>query len=405
MTAQNAEGYAMFHSALPKPLFSLPGLAACLALWGALLCAAPAFSAEPIRVVYGFDREFPPFSYEEAGGAPVGFEVELIKAVLNGANVVLSMRPLMWDMVPLELSSGTINVTSGMVRTEQRAKLYLFSDLPSFPLQIRLFTKVYNRFPSAALLRGQPVSVEKGSYQHRLLENFGGINIKPFAGRVDGIRALYNDEVAAYCGPVQTTYYYINKLNYGAITSVGTPLGMTEMRFAVNKGRGDILRLINDGLKRVVESGEYDRMYRKWFVRELTDDDQKNLIRAATQAAIPAYAPYDAEPQGAAVITATGKIYAAASLENADPALSTTALQSAVARSISEGDFELRAAVIVTQNGKVQPPSAAELQTLYEFGRGILVLDREGDAYVTHMVAQLLPNPVTRPTAKLPVEY
>ena len=395
----------MFHTSPRKSPCAQPFFAACLALLGILLCATPSLSAEPLRVVYGFDREFPPFSYEEAGGAPVGFEVELLQAVLTGANVVISMRPLMWDMVPLELSSGAINVTSGMVRTEQRAKLFLFSDLPSFPLQIRLFTKVYNRYPSATLLRGQPVSVEKGSYQHRLLENFGGINIKPFAGRADGIRALYNDEVAAYCGPVQTTYYYINKLNYGAITSVGTPIGMTEMRFAVNKGRGDILRLINAGLKRVVESGEYDRIYRKWFVREITEEDQKNLIRAATQAAIPAYVPYGAEAQGAAVVTATGKIYTAASLENADPALNTTALHNALAKSVSDGDFEIQAAVIVTQDGKVQSPSATELQVLYEFGRGILVIERENDAYVTRMVAELLPNPVVRPTAKQPIEY
>ena len=37
--------------------------------------AAAAEGGEPLRVIYGFDREFPPFSYEEAGGTPTGFEV------------------------------------------------------------------------------------------------------------------------------------------------------------------------------------------------------------------------------------------------------------------------------------------------------------------------------------------
>ena len=377
-------------------------LALCLAL---TFMPTVGQALPPLRVVYGFDREFPPFTYEEAGGDPTGFDIELIQAVLNGANVVLSMRPLTWETVQIELSSGTINVTSGMVRTERRAKLFSFSDSPTFPLQVRMFTKIYNRFPSLAMFRGQMVGVEKGSFQHRMLENFGGVNIKPFEGRTTALRALYNDEVAAYCGTVQPTYYYINKLNYGAITSVGTPLGVAELRFAVNKGRGDILKVINDGLKRVVESGEYDRLYRKWFVRELSAEERTAMITLAKKAAIPAYAPYGAQAQGAAVITATGKIHTAATVENADPAVTLTALQNALAKSIGDGDFEVLGAVVVGQDGQIQQPTAQELQVLYEFGRGILIIESAAPENSTHMVSQLLPNPVVRQIGDKALEY
>jgi cytidine deaminase len=366
---------------------------------------APQGKAAPIRVVYGFDREFAPFTYEEPGGKPVGFEIELMDAVFNGTEATLIHRPLQWERVPLELSAGTITVTSSMVRTEQRSKLFLFSDLPSFPLQIRLFTKLYNRFPSATLFRGQMVSVEKGSYQHRLLEEFGGINIKTFSNRVDGLRALYNDEVVAYCAPVQNAYYYINKLNYGAITTVGTPLGITDMRIAVNRDRGDVKRMVDEGLARVMASGEYDRLYRKWFVRELAKKERDAMLKAATAASIPAYVPYGEKGEGAAVLTATGKIYSACTVENADFAQSVSALRAAVSRAVAEGEFELRAAVVVDQQGAVQAISPEDLQVLYEFGRGVLALSEpEKDRYETDMVSQLLPNPVVRETAVVRVE-
>ncbi|MDL2216374.1 transporter substrate-binding domain-containing protein [Desulfovibrio sp. OttesenSCG-928-M14] len=368
------------------------------------LCGT-ALAAEPIRVVYGFDREFPPFSYEEAGGKATGFEVELMQAVFAGSEAELFYRPLQWERVTLELSSGTINLTTGMVRTEQRSKLYLFSKLETFPLQIRLFTKIYNRFPSALLLRGQMVSVEQGSYQHRLLEEVGGFNIKPFASRVDGLRALYADEVAAYCAPVQSAYYYINKLNYGAITTVGTPLGITEMRAAVARDRGDILRLLDEGMARVKESGEYHRLYRKWFVRELSDQERDLMLRTATGAAIPAYAPYGKKGQGAAVLTATGKVYSACTVENADLSLSLSALHAAVARAIADGEFELRAAVITNATGAVQTPGPEDLQVLSEFGMGVLVIgsDKPG-SYQSPMVAELLPKPVSRETGLIQTE-
>lgn len=68
-------------------------------------------------MIYGFDREFPPFSFEEAQGIPTGFDVDLLKAVLRDKPVKLIMRPLSWDQVLVELSAGNITVTSGMAKT------------------------------------------------------------------------------------------------------------------------------------------------------------------------------------------------------------------------------------------------------------------------------------------------
>ena len=385
--------------ALPK----LGCTALCLAL--ALWCAAPALAAEPVRVVYGFDREFPPFSFEDAGGEAVGFEVDLVKAIFNQPGVVVSTRPLQWENVMLELSSGAINITSSMVCTEQREKMFLFANKPNFLLQMRLFTKIYRRFPSAALLRGQRVSVEKGSYQHRLLEKFGGMNIKPMEGKLAGIRALYNDEVAAYFGPVPNTYFLINKQNYGAITTVGTPLGITELRFAVNRGRGDIVRLLNQGLQRIMDSGEYDRIYRKWFVRDLDNNEILMMTEQAKKAAIPAYAPYEASPQGATVLTATGKMFSGCTVENAQPGLTLSALSVALGKAIADGEFELRAALVVSPDGKLQEMTQEDRQRLFEFGRGVMTVDMGEDGTpVTHMVAQKLIKPVTRPSPPLLIE-
>ncbi|MDR2076223.1 MAG: transporter substrate-binding domain-containing protein, partial [Desulfovibrio sp.] len=360
----------------------------------------------PLRVVYGFDREFPPFTFEEAGGTPTGFEVELMRSVFEtAAGATLVFRPLQWDLIPLELSSGTITLTSGMVRTEQRAKLYLFSEKPTFSLQIRVFTKIYNRCPSTAMLRGQPVAVEQGTYQHRLLDEFGGINVKPYKGRVDGLRALYNDEVPAFCGPLQNTYYYINKLNYGAITTVGTPLSITEMRVAVNRERGDVKSMVDKGLAEVLANGEYERLYRKWFVRELSAQETDVLRRAAVEAAVPAYVPYGNKGQGAAVLTATGNIYTACTVENADLACGISALTGAISRAVSAGEFEFRAVLVVTPEGQAVPPAPQELQQLYEFGRGILVLlEPTPGAYSAHMLSELLPDPVVRATPVIRTE-
>ena len=347
------------------------------------------------RIVYGFDREFPPFSFEEAGGKAVGFEVELLEAILSGtANLML--RPMQWENVSLELSANTIQVASGMVQTAEREKLYLFPEKPTFSLQIRMFTKTYNRFPNLSFLRGQKVSVEQASYQHRLLERYSGFNIKTFKDKASPLKALYTDEVTAYCAPVQSAYYYMNKLGYSGITTMGTPLGITQLRYAVNRDRGDIVRLINAGFAKIVANGEYDRIYKKWFVRELTNEETSALINAAKSGVQAAYVPYSHKPTGAAVLAATGKIYYGAMVENADKNVSISALSAAVAAAVSAGDLELRAAVSLDKDASVVELAPGELQLLYEFDRGILALGRGANGTVTQkMVGELLPKPVT----------
>lgn len=365
-------------------------------LTAALLCAAiflfpaPSSAAQPLRVVYGFDREFPPFSFEDPGGKPVGFEVELVEAIFKGSSTLI-MRPLQWNIIPTELAAGTITLTSGMVRTEERTRAFGFSSLPSFPLQIRFFTKSYNRYPNATFLRGQRVSVEEGTYQHRLLQTFGGVNIKTFKGKVPPIRALYSDEVEAYCGPAQSAYYYMDKFGFGGISTLGTPLGITDLRFAVNRDRGDILRMLNDGMKQLLETGEYDRIYRKWFVRDLSADNGLKTLNAAKEAVLTAYAPYTRQTRGAAVLAATGQVYKGSVLENANKALSLSAVSAALSAAVSAGEVELLAVICVDAEGRPVPILPDDLARLAEFGRGILALSYDETGLINGtMVGELL---------------
>lgn len=372
---------------------------ACAAVLGMGLCG-PVWAAAPLnpaamRVVYGFDREFAPFSYEDPGGKAVGFDIDIIESIFMD-KATLAMRPLNWYSIQPELTAGTIQVTSGMIRTPQRTRAYVFSDLATFDMKIRFFTKVFKRVPNVSFFRGQSVAVEDGSFQMTMLQQYGGINIKPFKSRQLALRALYNEEVDAYCGPDEPSYYIIRKLNYGAITTVGSPLAATEMRIAVNRERGDILRIVNDGLRELVQSGEYDRIYRKWFITELTQNEIRAMREAGKAATISSYAPYSKKNMGAALLTATGKVIPGCNVENADPKVSLSAVRSALSAAVLQNELEIRAVVQVDPEGKIYKLSDEDYQALSEFGRGIMVLRQNEDKLESPMVVQLYPKPVNR---------
>ncbi len=345
------------------------------------------------RVMYGFDREFPPMSYEREG-KPAGFDIELLTTILQNQPVKLVSKPMNWENVLLDLSAGNIQISSGMIKTKQRLLLYNFSDRPLLPLKARLFTKNNKRIGNVSQLRGKRVSVKKGTLYEAILGELGGIQVMQYDTEVDALRALDNDLVEAFCGADRVTFFLLRKLNIPGISAAGTPLRVTQVYYAMNKDQKELVQWVNDGLRRVRESGEYNAIFRKWFVQELTEKEQAELLAKARQASINAYAPYSKVGIGAAVLGYTGAIYTGCTVENGLPGLSVGALQVAAFNAVSNGETDIRAAVAVQPNGRIASPSAEERRVLYEFGPEVLVVaEPEPGKYITRMVMELLPYP------------
>jgi len=116
-------------------------------------------------------------------------------------------------------------------------------------------------------------------------------------------------------------------------------------------------------------------------VRELHPEDVK-IVTLARGARSRAHAPHTGVAEGAAVRDSDGRTYAAATVENGDPALTTSALRGAVAAAASSGARSFEAAAVVS--GALV--SAADLAVLREFGVGVPLLLAGTDGTVHHVV-------------------
>ena len=117
-------------------------------------------------------------------------------------------------------------------------------------------------------------------------------------------------------------------------------------------------------------------------MRELDPEDQK-IVTLARAARTRAYAPHSGVAEGAAVRDSDGRTYAAATVENGDPALTTSALRGAVAAAASSGARTFEAAALVPE-GLV---SEADLAVLREFGVGTPVHVAGPDGVVKETLA------------------
>jgi cytidine deaminase len=124
----------------------------------------------------------------------------------------------------------------------------------------------------------------------------------------------------------------------------------------------------------------------------ITDEMRESLIAAAIEARQWAYAPYSEYKVGAALLTASGRIYDGVNVENAAYPASICAERVAVFKAVSEGEREFTAIAVVTANGGT--PCGSCRQVLSEFGGEVQVYlaSADGELLMETSVSDLLPG-------------
>jgi cytidine deaminase len=116
------------------------------------------------------------------------------------------------------------------------------------------------------------------------------------------------------------------------------------------------------------------------------------LIRRAVEVRSRAYAPYSEYPVGAAVLAGSGEIYTGANIENAAYPSGICAERAAVFTAISQGERQVRAVAVASENGGT--PCGSCRQVISEFGPQALVItvDKEGRVVREADLTALLPE-------------
>ncbi len=128
---------------------------------------------------------------------------------------------------------------------------------------------------------------------------------------------------------------------------------------------------------------------------KLTDELREKLIQTAVEARRWAYVPYSNYQVGAALLTASGKIYDGINVENAAYPVTICAERVAVFKAVSEGERRFDALAVVTKNGGA--PCGSCRQVLAEFGLETIVLiaDESGQIVSETTAGGLLPQAFT----------
>ncbi|NEX62337.1 transporter substrate-binding domain-containing protein [Noviherbaspirillum galbum] len=261
-----------------------PTLASSLLLAGMAAIIPPASGqtlkkiADRNKITVGYRESSVPFSYAISPHKAVGFSVDLTEAIVadvrkatkrpNLENAYLPVTPK--NRIPM-LVDGTYDLECGSTtNTAERGKEVAFS-VSYFYAGTRLLARKASGVKNYADLAGKAVATTAGSTNEKVIRKYGAdhnlnfevVPAKDYAEAfqlVDGGRAaaLALDDVLLYG-------LRANSGNPDAFDVVGEALQVEPYGCMVRKDDPEFKKLVDGTITRLMKSGEFARMYARWF--------------------------------------------------------------------------------------------------------------------------------------------
>ncbi|MDH7498752.1 MAG: basic amino acid ABC transporter substrate-binding protein, partial [Syntrophomonadaceae bacterium] len=216
-------------------------------------------------IIVGSDTTFAPLEFADAKGNYVGFDVDLINAIGEEANLKIDFRSMPFDGLIAALTANQIDAAiSSMSITEERKKSIDFSE-PYYKSGLSIAVQSSRTdIDSLEDLQGKIIAVQSGTTGEAEARKVPGATVRSFTNSDQTFMELKNGGADAVINDLPVTGYYIAQ-GHPEVKMVGDLLNGEQYGIALNKSNADLLAKINDGLKKLKENGKYDEIYKKWF--------------------------------------------------------------------------------------------------------------------------------------------
>ncbi len=224
---------------------------------------AAAINQETITIKGDFN--YPPYEFINHQNQPAGFNIDIMRAVAREMGLNITIELDSWPTVREELKNGEIDAVTGAFKTAARHKHFNFSN-PHVLVSYSMVSRPDTPLPTPERARNQAILVQAGDFGHDyLIENNITQRIITKNSVEEALVALSSGQGCCALVPRLQSMMIIKKFKLDDLISVGPPIMQREFCFGVAKGNDQLLATLNEGLSIIHTTGEYDRIYQKWF--------------------------------------------------------------------------------------------------------------------------------------------
>lgn len=220
------------------------------------------------------ESDYPPFHFTGPDGQPMGFEVDLARAICVELKVECSIQPRRWDTLQegLARGQGDAIIASLKITPEMRRRVAFSSSYYRTPARFLVRADSGLTDISAKGLAGRRIAVAEGStHQAYLKAFFGAATLAPQPSGAAVFAAVRAGEAeAGFVDGVTAALWLNGEASAGCCRFVGGPY--TESRYfgegagiAVRRDNPRLLQAIDWALYRIAADGVYATLYLKYF--------------------------------------------------------------------------------------------------------------------------------------------
>ena len=234
------------------------------------------------KITLAYRESSVPFSYLDGPGKPIGFAVDLSNAVveavkkkLNKPDLEVALMPVTsQNRIPL-LSNGTIDLECGSTTNNSaRAKDVSFA-INHFYTGTRLLVKKSSHIKDYADLAKKTVTSTTGTTNALVMRKYNAeknldMDIVLAKDHADAFLLVESGRAVAFAMDDILLYGLIaNAKNPSEFEVVGEALQVEPYACMLAKDDKEFKKLVDDTFIGLMKSGEFEKMYNKWFLQPI----------------------------------------------------------------------------------------------------------------------------------------
>ena len=235
--------------------------------------------ADSGKLTLAYRESSVPFSYVEEPGKPLGFSMDIANAVVQEVKKRTGKPVLEIEYIPVTsqnriplLVNGTIDLECGSTTNNStRAKDVSFA-INHFYTGTRLLAKKSSRIKNYADLENKTVASTTGTTNSQVMRKYNAdkkLNMQIILGKdhADSMLLVEGDRAVAFAmDDILLFGLMANAKNPAEWEVVGDSLQVEPYACMLRKDDPKFKALVDGVITGMMKSGEFDRLYKKWFM-------------------------------------------------------------------------------------------------------------------------------------------
>ena len=241
-------------------------------------------------IALGYRESSVPFSYLNARNEPIGYSIELCKALVSAIGDAVN-RTLTIQWVPVTPENRIDAVVSGRVDLEcgsttsnvERQKRVAFSPI-IFVAGTKVMVKKGSPIGSFRDLAGRKVAVTAGTTNEKALRDLNskfrlGMQLQVVPDHAQGFAQVAEGKADAFATDDVLLYGLIaeHASAGGEYRVIGDYLSYDPYGIMFRKDDPQLAQVVRDAFQELAADGEIDRQYKRWFLRRLPSGTSLDL--------------------------------------------------------------------------------------------------------------------------------